>query len=167
MKKLLFLVLFLSVGFFAFADQDKGEMHEKGDMHGEGCKGMMEGHEKMMGDMKSMDAKLDEMVAAMNSASGDKKVEAMGALVSEMVSQRKKMQSMMMMSMHMMAGCDDDDDDDDEMAGCGGHEAHAKMTGCSDHHEEHGKMSCCDHKEHGKMPCCEGDKKPEPEGSKN
>jgi hypothetical protein len=48
-------------------------------------------HEKMMAEMKAMDARLDEKVAAMNAAKGDQKVEAMAAVINELVSQRKEM----------------------------------------------------------------------------
>jgi hypothetical protein len=48
-------------------------------------------HEKMMAEMKAMDTRLDEKVAAMNAAKGDQKVEAMAAVINELVSQRKEM----------------------------------------------------------------------------
>jgi membrane protein involved in colicin uptake len=48
-------------------------------------------HEKMMAEMKAMDARLDEKLAAMNAAKGDKKVEAMAAVINELVAQRKEM----------------------------------------------------------------------------
>jgi hypothetical protein len=48
-------------------------------------------HEKMMAEMKAMDTRLDEKVAAMNTAKGDQKVEAMAAVINELVSQRKEM----------------------------------------------------------------------------
>ena len=52
-------------------------------------------HEKMMADMKAMDTRLDEKVAAMNAAKGDQKVEAMAAVINELVSQRKEMKANM------------------------------------------------------------------------
>ena len=48
-------------------------------------------HEKMMAEMKAMDARLDENLAVMNAAKGDQKVEAMAAVINELVSQRKEM----------------------------------------------------------------------------
>lgn len=48
-------------------------------------------HEKRMADMKAMDTRLDEKLAAMNSAKGNQKVEAMAAVINELVSQRKEM----------------------------------------------------------------------------
>lgn len=131
MKKFVLFVLFLSVAFFAYAQHDHSGMAQ-----GEGCKDMMATHEKMMTDMKAMDAKLDELVAAMNSASGDKKVDAMGALLNEMVTQRRQMQGMLM-SMHPMM-------------------AHSMMSGCGEHAE--GGMGCCGD-EKKDMACCSGDKK--------
>ncbi|MEN6438817.1 MAG: hypothetical protein ABFD97_09560 [Syntrophobacter sp.] len=61
----------------------------------------MKKHDEMMSKMKEMDARLDEKVAAMDAAKGDQKVEAMAAVIKEMVSQRKTMQERMM-KMHEM-----------------------------------------------------------------
>ena len=63
--------------------------------------GHMKEHDEMMSRMKEMDARLDEKVAAMDAAKGDQKVEAMAAVIKEMVSQRKNMQEHMM-KMHEM-----------------------------------------------------------------
>lgn len=57
----------------------------------------MKKHDEMMSRMKEMDARLDEKVAAMDAAKGDQKVDAMAAVIKEMVSQRKTMQEHMMM----------------------------------------------------------------------
>jgi hypothetical protein len=48
-------------------------------------------HGKMMAEMKAMDARLDAKIAAMNAAKGDQKIEAMAAVINELVSQRKAM----------------------------------------------------------------------------
>lgn len=61
----------------------------------------MKERDEMMSRMKEMDARLDEKVAAMDAAKGDQKVEAMAAVIKEMVSQRKDMQEHMM-KMHDM-----------------------------------------------------------------
>jgi hypothetical protein len=61
----------------------------------------MKEHDDMMSRMKEMDARLDAKVAAMDAAKGDQKVEAMAAVIKEMVSQRKEMQEHMM-KMHDM-----------------------------------------------------------------
>jgi hypothetical protein len=56
-------------------------------------------HAKMMADMKAMDARLDQKVAAMNEAKGKTKVDAMAAVINEMAAQRKEMMAKMS-SMH-------------------------------------------------------------------
>ena len=48
-------------------------------------------HDKMVAEMKAMDTRLDEKLAAMNAAKGDQKIEAMAAVINELVSQRKAM----------------------------------------------------------------------------
>ena len=53
-------------------------------------------HEEMMAEMKAMDARLTEKVAAMNAAGGNDKIEAMAAVINELVAQRKTMQEHMM-----------------------------------------------------------------------
>ena len=77
------------------------------------CKAMMAEHEKMMAEMKVADQRLDQLVTDMNSASGQAKVDATAAAVTEIVSQRKTMRDRMMgmhggmmthMSEHMQAG---------------------------------------------------------------
>ena len=68
------------------------------------CKAMMAEHEKMMADMKAADGRLDDLVARMNSASGQAKVDATAAAVTEIVAQRKTMRDrMMQMHQGMMA----------------------------------------------------------------
>lgn len=57
-------------------------------------------HSQMMADMKTMDAKLDRMIASMNAATGTARVDAMAAVINEMASQRKEM----MMKMTGMEG---------------------------------------------------------------
>ncbi len=52
-------------------------------------------HERMMAEMKAADAKLDALVAAMNTATGDAKVGAVAAVVTELVAQHKAMQGHM------------------------------------------------------------------------
>jgi hypothetical protein len=77
------------------------------------CKAMMAEHDKMMADMKTADQRLDGLVATMTSASGQAKVDATAAVVTEMVTQRKTMRERMMkmhegrmghMMEHMQAG---------------------------------------------------------------
>jgi len=52
---------------------------------------MSEMHQEMEAEMKAQDAELDKLVSDMNTATGDKKAEAMAALLSKMVAQRKTM----------------------------------------------------------------------------
>ena len=73
----------------------------------EDCKAMMAHHQAMKAEMASMDARLDSLVAAMNAAGGDAKVDATAAVVNELVAQRKTMRDRMMgmgprMMRHMM-----------------------------------------------------------------
>ncbi len=94
-----------------------------------GMKGMM-GKGQMMSNWKDQDAELDKLVAEMNSAPADKKLDAVAAVVTKLVEQRKamheQMQKMMsanekegmgMCRMMMMMGMDMGDDD-------GGHHSH-------------------------------------------
>ena len=71
---------------------------------------MMAMHSEMMTDMKAMDARLDQKLAAMNEAKDKNKVDAIVAVINEMAAQRKEMmakmigmhdQSMMHMGAHM------------------------------------------------------------------
>ena len=73
----------------------------------EKCKAMMSEHQEAMRKQQAMDSKLDELVAAMKSATGDDKVPAIEAVVVELVSQRRAMHGMMAdhhagMMRHMM-----------------------------------------------------------------
>lgn len=71
------------------------------------CKAMMAEHEKTMAEMKAADQRLDGLVTKMNAASGQGKVDAIAATVTEIVAQRRTMRDRMtgmhegMMS-HMM-----------------------------------------------------------------
>ena len=83
---------------------------EKGMMGGkmmEECKAMMARHQGMQAEMASMDAKLDSLLAAMNAAKGNKKVDATAGVINELATQRKAMRDHMMamgpqMMQHMM-----------------------------------------------------------------
>src|SRR3972149_7720678 len=54
------------------------------------CQAMMADRERMMSEMGQGEAKLDELIAAMNAAQGEAKVDALAQVVSEMAGQRKK-----------------------------------------------------------------------------
>jgi Flp pilus assembly protein TadB len=67
---------------------------------------MMARHREMMARMETMDAKLDALVKEMEAASGSRKVDAVAAVVSELVRQRKEMREhMTAMSPDMMHDC--------------------------------------------------------------
>ena len=68
------------------------------------CQAMMAEHDKMMAETKAADLRLDGLVASMNAAKGQPKVDATAALVTELVAQRKTMHDgMMKMQPGMMA----------------------------------------------------------------
>jgi len=66
---------------------------------------MMKMHEQMMAEMKAADSRLDALVTEMNAATGDAKVNAMAAVVTELVRQQKSMHEHMgQMHQQMMGG---------------------------------------------------------------
>ncbi len=114
-KTLMFLISlsFLMMPCASFAQQDKGpgpgdqalEQQKSAPdqkMMKKHCDHKMGEHHKMM---KEMNARLDAKVAAMDAATGDKKVEAMADVIKEMVAQRKEMQEHMMKMGHKCMNC--------------------------------------------------------------
>jgi len=76
-----------------------GEMPHRGMM----MEGAAERHEAMMERMRTHQEKLDELVAAMEAAEGQAKVEAIAAVVKELVAQRKaRLERMQEMHERMM-----------------------------------------------------------------
>lgn len=65
---------------------------------------MMKMHEQMMAEMKAGDARLDALVTDMNAATGDAKVNAVAAVVTELVRQQKSMHDHMAQMPMMMGG---------------------------------------------------------------
>ena len=65
---------------------------------------LAEMHQKMEAEMKAQNAEIDSLVAAMNSATGEKKVDAVAAVVSKLVEQRKAMQEKMATMHEKMQG---------------------------------------------------------------
>lgn len=66
---------------------------------------MMKMHEKMMAEMKAADTKLDALVKEMNVASGEAKVNAVAAVVTDLVRQHRSMhERMSQMHQQMMGG---------------------------------------------------------------
>jgi hypothetical protein len=106
---LMLAVLIMPCGLFAQADKTQapaaqGGMKAQSAPEHPMAGSHMEEHDEMMSRMKEMDARLDEKVAAMDAAKGDQKVEAMAAVIKEMVSQRKNMQEHMMKMREMRMG---------------------------------------------------------------
>jgi predicted metal-dependent enzyme (double-stranded beta helix superfamily) len=66
---------------------------------------MMSRHQLMMSDMQAMDKKLDELVARMNATRDEKtKLDAVAAVVTELVSQRRQMRGRMADMQSQMMG---------------------------------------------------------------
>jgi hypothetical protein len=65
---------------------------------------MMQRHQQMMAEMKASDQKLDELVRAMNAATGDAKITAMAQVVTELARQQQAMHGRMAMMDHMSMG---------------------------------------------------------------
>jgi len=84
--------------------EEKAGQTEKGEMPAK-CKAMMQEKQQMMQKCKAMDTRLDQLVSAMNTATGQQKIDAMAALLNELVQQRKSMHTTMMkMREEMMSG---------------------------------------------------------------
>ncbi len=66
------------------------------------CQKAMEMRHQMMSKHAEMDKKLEGLIAKMNAAKGNEKVDAMAAVINELVAQRKSMQQMMMTNQPMM-----------------------------------------------------------------
>lgn len=70
----------------------------------QGMPGMMKMHEQMMAEMKAGEARLDALVKDMNAASGNAKVTAIAAVVTELVAQQKSMHERMGQMHQQMMG---------------------------------------------------------------
>ena len=99
-KHVLVPAFLLCAGVLAASSQTTPPQPRMGDM--------MQRHEQMMAEMKAADAKLDELVRAMNAATGEAKVTAMAQVVTELARQQQTMHRRMgmmdQMSMGMMGG---------------------------------------------------------------
>jgi hypothetical protein len=71
------------------ADQHQGHDMDK-------CKEMMAKHDQYKAEWKAMDEDLNAKIASMNAAKGDKRLEAMAAVINELADQRSKMREMFM-----------------------------------------------------------------------
>jgi len=56
---------------------------------------MMPRHAKMMEEQKAQDAEIDKLMAEMNAATGEKRVDAIVAVINKLVEQRKAMREKM------------------------------------------------------------------------
>lgn len=81
--------------------KDEGHHHGQQAQSAGDPAGKMKGHEQWAAEHKNlqdqisaMDQRLDQMVAAMNSAAGDQKIAAMSDVINELVAQRKQMVEM-------------------------------------------------------------------------
>lgn len=113
MKIIRFILVIVPLLFAVAAHADDPQTDMK--VH---CQEMMAKHEQVMTKMKEMDAKLDQLIADMNSAKGNQKVDAMAAVITEMAGQRKAMMSMMHEMMPMMGHPAMGDMKDGMMQGC-------------------------------------------------
>lgn len=73
------------------------ETPARADMHA-----MMAGQHNMMASMEASNKKLDDLVAQLNAAKGDDRIDKLVAVVNELVAERKQMTSMMSMHAGMM-----------------------------------------------------------------
>ena len=87
------------------SDQQKEQSSDMAGMKGmTGMKCMM-GKGQMMSNLKEQDAELDQLVAEMNSAPADKKVDAVAAVLNKLVQERKAMHEQMQKVMAGMCMC--------------------------------------------------------------
>ena len=95
-KPLMFAAVFALVVFTARPGQAQAAHNDMAAMkQGMGAH-MMADHQKMMADMKASQKKLDDLVAAMNQATGDDKVKKLDAVMTELVAQHREMCARMM-----------------------------------------------------------------------
>ncbi len=81
----------------------------KTDAKAAGCHEMMEAHQHMMSDLDAMNTTLDGLIAEMDSATGEKRIDVMAKVIHEMVAQRRQMagnhpRMMAHMMSHMSGG---------------------------------------------------------------
>jgi uncharacterized coiled-coil protein SlyX len=92
------VIAVIGVGLFSVPAFAQGQGNDKmgGMMKGHRHHAWMEEmHQKMEAEMKAEDAELDKLVSEMNTATGEKKVDAIAAVVNKLVEQRKTMHQKM------------------------------------------------------------------------
>lgn len=96
----------IGVSAFAQAHQMPKQTDKPMEMHAAGpmmdCEAMMKKQGEMQAKNKEMDARLDQLVAAMNQADGQVKIDRTAAVVNELVAQRSQMRDRMAGMMPMM-----------------------------------------------------------------
>src|SRR3974377_1318425 len=111
MKKMHLLAIFVAVALPLTAitaeDSSKTEATDQEQEQGSDMKAMkdmkgMMGKCRMMSDLKDQDADVDKLVAEMNNAPADKKLDAVAAVLNKLVEQRKAMHEQMQKMMMMM-----------------------------------------------------------------
>lgn len=97
------LVTALTAAGMAMSAQQQGQ--QPGMPNQARCQQMMSQRGDMVQRMDAMDKKMDDLIAEMNKARGDRKVDAMAKVITEMAAQRKEMhESMMQMTDMAMSG---------------------------------------------------------------
>jgi hypothetical protein len=87
--------------------QDPARLGKSPQQMQEKCQEMMAKHQEMQQEMAAMDARLEELVKKMNAAEGEERIDAMAAVINELIEHRRDMHDMMMemgpgMMGHMM-----------------------------------------------------------------
>jgi len=111
MKRILSIVLGLTIVTLSFTSDLRAQRPAAAPDGRQDAAQMMAQQQKMMAEMQATQTKLDELVAQMNSATGNAKVDRMAVLLTELVAQHKRMGSMMqggMMPMMMMPNAPSD-----------------------------------------------------------
>lgn len=111
MRKSLLFCMMLIAGSMSFVTPASGQAPDRPKISPqqmqEKCQEMMAKHEEMQQEMAAMDARLGALLQQMNAASGEERIDAMAAVLNELIEQRRDMHEMMMekgpgMMRHMM-----------------------------------------------------------------
>src|SRR5437762_174607 len=92
---LLGIAIAASLSGAALLAQDQTPAMPMGGMHGMKHGEMMPVHEKLQELLKTQDAEIDKLAAEMNAATGEKRLDAVVAVVNKMIEQRKEMHAEM------------------------------------------------------------------------
>jgi hypothetical protein len=86
-------------------DQQKEQSSDMAGMKGMTGRECMMGEGQMVSNLKEQDAELDQLVAEMNKAPADKKLDAVAAVLNKLVQERKAMHEQMQKVMAGMCMC--------------------------------------------------------------